>query len=473
MKTQLDFLQFIRATREYAAIAAFYADRKAKRSQVPLMHHIDEGCAILWEYAHLQAERDPQATCLQDALACATLAARAYCLHPLFQADPDLASAGRRVVSQCDPQMVMFAMEYRARANDWLSDKVVLRDGTPVSQGEPSPGVLHEVRLMLVADKVQNHKDFAQHHRGTHAHSAELEHYFQHWLRVLGIDAVAYERLTAAAAQVADLPAAPQTAHTPSCSQGCVETCLAQLHGCASECPALPRRPPFEQAALEPNIDVRTILLAVVPGDGSGEEVFAKSVDDVVAKLTELSEQAESLRDQVDSLTAAASARERETAELKATVDLGAATAAHLHQAKERLRDLMQRMEKHIPFDEPEIRQIAAGLTESLGAAIPVRATSKPAPAERAKFHPLPYATALELYRACKRGHAKFVLHYHGEEPRALTGVGLGNDCIWVEAGCMLPVHIRHDGSSKDGPSIWLEQRPAADAPATPDTSSD
>lgn len=438
MKTQLDFLQFIRATREYAAIAAFYADRKAKRSQVPLMHHIDEGCAILWEYAHLQAERDPQATCLQDALACATLAARAYCLHPLFQADPDLVSAGRRVVSQCDPQMVMFAMEYRARANDWLSDKVVLKDGTPVSQGEPSPGVLHEVRLMLVADKVQNHKDFARHHRGTHDHSAELEHYFQHWLRVLGIDAVAYERLTAAA---------------------------AQLRGCASECPALPHRPPFEQAALEPNIDVRTILLAVVPGDGSGEEVFAKSVDDVVAKLTELSEEAESLRDQVDSLTAAASARERETAELKATVDLGAATAAHLHQTKERLRDLMQRMEKHIPFDEPEIRQIAAGLTESLGAAIPVRATSKPAPAERAKFHPLPYATALELYRACKRGHAKFVLHYHDEEPRKLTGVGMGSDCIWVEAGRMLPVHIRHDGSSKDGPSIWLEQLPAALAP--------
>lgn len=344
MKTQLDFLQFIRATREYAAIAAFYADRKAKRSQVPLMHHIDEGCAILWEYAHLQAERDPQATCLQDALACATLAARAYCLHPLFQADPDLASAGRRVVSQCDPQMVMFAMEYRARANDWLSDKVVLRDGTPVSQGEPSPGVLHEVRLMLVADKVQNHKDFAQHHRGTHAHSAELEHYFQHWLRVLGIDAVAYERLTAAAAQVADLPAAPQTAHTPSCSQGCVDTCLAQLHGCASECPALPHRPPFKQAAPEP-----------APGDGS------------------------------------------------------------------------------------------------------------------AKFRPLPYATALELYRACKRGHAKFVLHYHGEEPRKLTGVGMGNDCIWVEAGRMLPVHIRHDGSSKDGPSIWLEQLPAA---LTPDASS-
>lgn len=100
-------------------------------------------------------------------------------------------------------------------------------------------------------------------------------------------------------------------------------------------------------------------------------------------------------------------------------------------------------------------------------------ATPVPVPAERSKFSPLAYANALELYRACKRGSAKFFLHYHDREPRALTGVGLGNDCIWVEAGRMLPVHIRHDGSSKDGPSIWLEQRPAADAPATSSTSPD
>lgn len=207
MKTQNEFLQLIRATREYAAIAAFYGERKAERSQVPLMRHIEEGCAILWEHAHVQAECNPQTDGLQDALARAALAARAYCLHPLFQADTDLLTAGHHIVSQCDPRMVMLAMEYRARANDWLSDKVVLKDGAPVSQGAPDAGVLAEVHLMLVADKVQNHKDFAQHHRGTHARSAELEHYFQHWLQVLGVGAVTYERLTAAAAQVGDAAA--------------------------------------------------------------------------------------------------------------------------------------------------------------------------------------------------------------------------------------------------------------------------
>lgn len=35
----------------------------------------------------------------------------------------------------------------------------------------------------------------------------------------------------------------------PSCSQGCTTECLAQLHGCASECPALPHRPPFVRVA--------------------------------------------------------------------------------------------------------------------------------------------------------------------------------------------------------------------------------
>ncbi|MGE0110036.1 hypothetical protein [Aquabacterium sp.] len=70
-----------------------------------------------------------------------------------------------------------------------------------------------------------------------------------------------------------------------------------------------------------PNVDVRTILLAIVPGDGNGEEVYAESVDDVVAKMTELSEREESLRTQVDLLTAAVEARGREIAKLKATTE--------------------------------------------------------------------------------------------------------------------------------------------------------
>jgi hypothetical protein len=35
----------------------------------------------------------------------------------------------------------------------------------------------------------------------------------------------------------------------PVCSLGCTNECLATQHGCASECPALPNRPPFAQPA--------------------------------------------------------------------------------------------------------------------------------------------------------------------------------------------------------------------------------
>ena len=76
---------------------------------------------------------------------------------------------------------------------------------------------------------------------------------------------------------------------------------------------------PAPSVPATPNVDVRTILLAIVPGDGNGEEVYAESVDDVVAKMTELSEREESLRTQVDLLTAAVEARGREIAKLKAT----------------------------------------------------------------------------------------------------------------------------------------------------------
>ena len=70
---------------------------------------------------------------------------------------------------------------------------------------------------------------------------------------------------------------------------------------------------------------------------------------------------------------------------------------------------------------------------------------------------PLEYATATALYLAARRGEARFILHYHDREPRQITGIGLGDGCVWVEAGPMLPVHIRADGTSKDGPAIWLE----------------
>ena len=56
-------------------------------------------------------------------------------------------------------------------------------------------------------------------------------------------------------------------------------------------------------ATTEPDIDVRTILLDIVPGDGSGLEIYAKNVGEVVEKMTKLHERIEGLEAQLAATT--------------------------------------------------------------------------------------------------------------------------------------------------------------------------
>ncbi|MGK0389502.1 MAG: hypothetical protein ACI94Y_002242 [Maribacter sp.] len=46
----------------------------------------------------------------------------------------------------------------------------------------------NEVKQMLIADKVQNYKDFMLYHYKLHTRSDELYEYFQNWSKLLGID---------------------------------------------------------------------------------------------------------------------------------------------------------------------------------------------------------------------------------------------------------------------------------------------
>jgi len=176
----------VKRTPEYRAIAAFYGDRVAQRSQVRLMQHIDDGLNIL--------------TAIQGS----DKAKRAFCLHPLFQADADLVTVGLDFMKwgrSPDAWVMMLVMEYRNRANDWLAKKVNFvrynYDHEPVLEytGLPTPGPLAEVRDMLVADKVQNYTDFLDHHDGKHEKSRELNAYFQQWLDILKIDDAEFNEL--------------------------------------------------------------------------------------------------------------------------------------------------------------------------------------------------------------------------------------------------------------------------------------
>jgi len=156
------------------AIAAFYGDRVAFRSKVPLIRHIEEGCEILNRIGASQLTKD------------------AFCLHPMLQDDLILhknfyRSDPLRDLTEWKP--VALAMEYRAVANRYLSAAYTGFDDVI------QLGPLREVHQMLIADKVQNRKDFEIHHLNKHPKSELLQAYFNNWLRALGVTEKFYQEL--------------------------------------------------------------------------------------------------------------------------------------------------------------------------------------------------------------------------------------------------------------------------------------
>jgi hypothetical protein len=78
------------------------------------------------------------------------------------------------------------AMEYRSVANAYLS---------PHGHRAPEDirlSPLEDVNDMLIADKVQNYKDFLLHH-AAHPRAMELDAYFTAWLQRLGVSAETFQ----------------------------------------------------------------------------------------------------------------------------------------------------------------------------------------------------------------------------------------------------------------------------------------
>lgn len=169
---------------EYQAIRDHYADRVASISGLPLMQQIEEGLIIL------------------DAIDASEDAMRAFCQRPLFQTDEDLVRYGQDFMDAVDagPFVILLVMEYRNRANAWLSEKVHRWSADlqqVVADGLPLVGPLDAVRDMLIADKVQGRKQFVRHQRGRHVRSDELNLYFALWLQALGVGQEEYDGLCA------------------------------------------------------------------------------------------------------------------------------------------------------------------------------------------------------------------------------------------------------------------------------------
>ncbi|MFZ6779268.1 hypothetical protein ACO0LD_20765 [Undibacterium sp. Ji83W] len=157
--------QAIAETREYQEISKVYGDRRAGRSQELLIKHIDDGLQIM---IRLNASLD---------------ALKAFCIHPLFQADQELAVYAP-MASAFQAEVMMLVMEYRRAANAYLCKPHT--DAWDMADLALYVGwILPEVRKMLMADKLQNQVDFLMHHADTHQRRAELKRYFELWIKYL------------------------------------------------------------------------------------------------------------------------------------------------------------------------------------------------------------------------------------------------------------------------------------------------
>lgn len=149
---------FIPHKQELDTIAAFYGDKRAERSQEPLMFHILQGLSVL------------------DNINASDNAKRAFCLHPIVQNDQE------DVMSVSWSEAYELAKEYRDRANSYLcrpdTDWVKTVDDVYKVVGTMSK----DCADMLLADKVQNRASFNMHHKETHARSKELAAYFDLWI---------------------------------------------------------------------------------------------------------------------------------------------------------------------------------------------------------------------------------------------------------------------------------------------------
>jgi hypothetical protein len=160
---------YIFQSKEYNSILKFYKGKKTKRSNIPYMNHIIEGIYILTK---IKASFNT---------------IKAYIIHPIFQSDEDLKT-NYELYNDFDSKIILLAMEYRFIANSYLS----YRDINGLDEIHLSP--LKEVNDMLIADKIQNRKDFLLYHMN-HERYFFLFMYFQYWLNRLEITENVYNEM--------------------------------------------------------------------------------------------------------------------------------------------------------------------------------------------------------------------------------------------------------------------------------------
>lgn len=160
------------------AIEHFYGNKRAERSRVPLINHIHEGCAIIDALCYTWFNfREREINLLKAS----------FCIHPIIQPDVHRPEMWKTLVNHLPPRVVESAATYARCANaylccpenDWVSttEEVHLK----VKPHLPT----RDTYVLLMADKLQNRKDFMRYHYGKHERSDQLHFYFELWLKYL------------------------------------------------------------------------------------------------------------------------------------------------------------------------------------------------------------------------------------------------------------------------------------------------
>lgn len=163
--------------RHWVAIKEFYGDTKAERTGVPYINHIKEGLYILTEIGATQEAKE------------------AYCLHPIYQTlkRPEEHEIVQKYYHTFNSHSEELAKEYARVANAYLCKRHFKSAEDEITLSE-----YPEVNDMLIADKVQNRKDFERHYetqtdKEVFDRSERLSQYFKNWTKALGLTEEEYE----------------------------------------------------------------------------------------------------------------------------------------------------------------------------------------------------------------------------------------------------------------------------------------
>ncbi len=166
--------------KHYSIIEEFYGDREAQRSGIPLIYHILDGLIVL------------------DHIGASAVVENAWCIHPIVQSDDDF----RREIFDynlvgADSSAIVLAVEYRNVANSYLSADYRDFGSVQICTLRDRLADFKMIRQMLIADKIQNYKDFKAQPAGTYVNEAVLEAYFNEWIfEILELSQEQYEEYT-------------------------------------------------------------------------------------------------------------------------------------------------------------------------------------------------------------------------------------------------------------------------------------